>query len=113
MWASLSFAECPFAGFFENCGSCPKLCLSGLSVQGSGCAFHRRPQLAKPVDCATTIVRRPDNTITVLIDKLNIMLSTDSGLSGAPAYRDQERSARVRVFGSGLPARPEPHQMQG
>jgi hypothetical protein len=98
MWASLSVAECPFAGFFENCGSCPKLCLSGLSVQGSGCAFHRRHQIAKPVDRGTTIVRRPDNTITVLIDKLNIMLSSDSGPSGAPAHRDQERPARVRVL---------------
>jgi hypothetical protein len=101
MWASLSVAECPFAGFFENCGSCPKLCLSGLSVQGSGCAFHRRPQIAKPVDRRTTIVRGPDNTITVLIDKLNIMLSFDSEPSSAPAHRDQERPVRVRVLEAG------------
>src|SRR5215510_4463582 len=99
MWASLSVAERPFAGFFENCGSCPKLCLSGLSVQGLGCAFHLRPQIAKPVvDRCTTIVCGPDNTITVLVDKLNIMLSTGSGpLSAAPAHRGQETRSRLEA----------------
>src|SRR2546430_10634198 len=78
MWASLSLLRnVPLRASLKIADSRPKLRSSRLSVQGSGCAFHRRPQIARPVESRTTIVRRPNNTITVLITERNIMLMID------------------------------------
>jgi alpha/beta superfamily hydrolase len=54
-------------------------------------------RVARPVESNATIVHGPDNTITVLFDKWNIMLIFDFGASGArcAAHRTQERPVLV------------------
>jgi hypothetical protein len=73
------FADSPFAGFFKNFQAAirppvsPRLSTSRIN----GSAFHYRPEIAKPLESSIKIVHRRPNTITVLFEKQNIMLSSE------------------------------------
>jgi hypothetical protein len=53
--------------------------------------------VARPVESNATIVRRTDNTITVLFDKWNIMLSLDFGPQGLDGMLTELKSVQLSL----------------